>query len=333
MPSVLTGSSSVTQHVLIPEYHPHRSQYIPIQTSPNPKAKTLQAGGSLGSALFQAILAEQSFTSITVIQRASSKSKLPTTRAKIVTVPDTYPIEDLTTAFKGQDVVLNAITSLSVSEQHRIIDAAVAAGVKRYIPSEFGLNNLDPRAAALSPVFKEKGDVQKYLMSKESEGLSWTSFACGMWLKWSIEHNFLGLNVSEQKFKVWDDGEGHFSTTLLGDTAAAVVASLKKPSETANRLLRISNFATTQNELFAAIEKATGKKFEREYVKSEEIIADAHKRIAEGDHWAIYATIETGFVNGRYSGWLEEEGPLANELLGVPRRQLGEVLGEALASA
>jgi len=84
-----------------------------------------------------------------VIQRASSKSKLPQTRAKVISVPDTYPVEDLIAAFRGQDVVLNAITSLSVSEQHRIIDAAVSAGVKRYVPSEFGLNNLNPAAQAL----------------------------------------------------------------------------------------------------------------------------------------------------------------------------------------
>jgi hypothetical protein len=228
--------------------------------------------------------------------------------------------------------VVNAITSLSVSEQHRIIDAAVEAGVKRYVPSEFGLNNLNPKAQALSPVFKEKGDVQLYLKSKESAGLSWTSFACGMWLKWSIEHSFLGIDFAGQKFKVWDHGEGYFSCTLLEDTASAVVAALKKPEKTANQLLYISNFATTQNELFALIEELSGKKFERSYVKTDEIVADAHQRIAQGDLGAIYTTIETGFVTGRYSGHLEKEGPLANDLLGVPERQLGDVLLEALAA-
>ena len=181
-------------------------------------------------------------------------------------------------------------------------------------------------------MFKEKGEVLTYLKSKTSEGLTWTSFACGMWLKWSIEHSFLGINFAERKFKVWDDGEGFFSTTLLEDTADAVVAALKKPEQTANQLLFISNFATTQNELFAAIEELTGEKFEREYVKSEEIIRDAHKRIAEGDRFAIDNTIETGFVTGRYSGHLEKEGPLANELLGVPKRELRDVLKEALAA-
>ena len=288
------------------------------------------AGGSLGSALFQAILAEPSFE-VTVIQRASSKSKIPSSRAKIISIPDTYPMDELTAAFEGQDVIVNAITSLSVSDQHRIIDAAVAAGVKRYVPSEFGLNNTDPRAAALSPVFREKGEVQRYLKSLQSDTFTWTSFACGMWLKWSIENSFLGIDYPGQKFTIWDDGEGFFSATTLEDTAAAVVSALKKPEQTANQLLRISNFATTQNELFATIEELTGRKFKRSYVKSEEVIADAHERIAEGDVMSIYATINTGFVSGRYSGHLEKDGSLANELLGVPERRLKDVLSEALS--
>jgi uncharacterized protein YbjT (DUF2867 family) len=269
---------------------------------------------------------------VTVIQRASSKSTLPKSRAKVITVADTYPVEELTQAFRGQDVVLNAITSLSVSEQHRIIDAAIAAGVKRYVPSEFGLINSDPRAAALSPVFREKGEVQQYLKDRQDTGLTWTSFACGMWLKWSIEHNFLGIDYAGQKFKIWDDGEGYFSCTTLEDTASAVVNALKKSAETANKLLLISNFATTQNELFAAIEELSGKKFERSYVKTDELVADAHKRLANGDIYAAFDTIETGFVTGRYSGHLEEEGPLANDLLGVPKRKLHNVLKDALAA-
>ena len=167
-----------------------------------------------------------------MIQRASSKSKLPASRAKVISVPDTYPVEELTEVFRGKDVIVNAITSLSIPEQHRIIDAAIAAGVKRYVPSEFGLNNLDPRARALSPVFKEKGDVQQYLKDQEKTGLTWTSFACGMWLKWSVEHSFLGINYPEKKFRIWDDGNGYFSCTTLEDTATAVVSALKKPDET-----------------------------------------------------------------------------------------------------
>jgi uncharacterized protein YbjT (DUF2867 family) len=89
-----------------------------------------------------------------------------------------------TLAFKGQDAVVNASTSFSVAEQHKFIDAAIAAGVKRYLPSEYRLDNNNPEAQELSPVFKDKGMVQQYLRSKESSGLTWTAIACGMWIGW-----------------------------------------------------------------------------------------------------------------------------------------------------
>lgn len=80
--------------------------------------------------------------------------------------------------------MVNAITSFSVAEQLRFIDAAIAAGVKRYVPSEYGLDNNTPKAQELAPVFKEKGLVQAYLRGKEESGLTWTAIACGMWIGW-----------------------------------------------------------------------------------------------------------------------------------------------------
>lgn len=50
---------------------------------------------------------------------------------------------------------MNCITSTEVNEQFKFVDAAVEAGVKRYVPSEYGLNNLRPEARALNAVFGE----------------------------------------------------------------------------------------------------------------------------------------------------------------------------------
>ena len=74
-------------------------------------------------------------------QQAPATDQQP---VKVVTVPDSYPQAELETAMSGQDVVLNCITSLSTGEQFRFVDAALASGVKRYVPSEYGLDNGDP---------------------------------------------------------------------------------------------------------------------------------------------------------------------------------------------
>lgn len=160
----------------------------------NPVCKS---GGSLGSVLLRTLLSEPSFT-VTVLVRQSSKARasIPST-AKVINIDDSYPQEDLAKAFQGQDAIVNAITSFSVADQLKFIDAAVTAGVKRYVPSEYGLDNNNPVAQELSSVFKDKGLVQDYLRQKESTGLSWTAIACGMWIGWYTSLPLLLIAVSD----------------------------------------------------------------------------------------------------------------------------------------
>ena len=67
-----------------------------------------------------------------------------------------------------------------------------------------------------------------------------------------------------------------------------------------------------------------------EAVSSEAVIKDTKERLAEGDVFAAYKLIETEIVTGAYGGYLEADGPLNNELLGLPPRTLNEVVKESL---
>ena len=146
-----------------------------------------------------------------------------------------------------------------------------------------------------------------------------------------MQHRFLGLHPAEKKIIFWDDGKGLFSTTTMNNTIKAVVNSLLLPSErTANRSLFVQDFATSQAELLAAIEKICGEKWSVETVNSEAIVADARKRLADGDVSATYDLIQTGFVTGRYGGNLGNEGPLDNELLNLQPTNLEDVVREGL---
>ena len=121
--------------------------------------------------------------------------------------------------------MVNAITSTQVEEQLKFVDAAIEAGVKRYVPLEYGLNNLRPEARKLNIVFDGKGRVQEYLKSKESTGLTWHAITCGMWIYWSLKNSFLGLSYANKSIGFADNGRGKFSTstcrTLLLHSIAA----------------------------------------------------------------------------------------------------------------
>ncbi|KAJ4214588.1 hypothetical protein NW759_010143 [Fusarium solani] len=297
--------------------------------SPFKNILIIGATGSIGSVVLEALVKEPTFV-VTALQRSSSKGKLPS-GLKTITVDDSYPSEALVSAFSGQDAIINCMTSLAVGEQLRFIDAAVAAKVRRYVSSEYGLNNNKPEARALNSVFREKGEIQDYLRSKESTGLEWMAIACGMWLKWSAQHDFLGMHIKEKKFVVWDDGEGWFSTTTEENTALALVNALaKKWDETRNQVVWLSDFAITQNMLLAAIERISGQEYTTEKIDTLRFIEEKQAAVASGDPYAVYALIETGFVTGKFGGHLEKEGLIMNELLGLPKKSLDEVVKAAL---
>ncbi|KAL2816699.1 hypothetical protein BJX63DRAFT_387130 [Aspergillus granulosus] len=289
-------------------------------------------GGSLGSVLLKSLLSEPSF-SVTVLARESSKalSNIPPS-AKIVKIADSYPLDDLVAAFKGQDAIVNAITSFSVTEQLKFIDAAITAGVKRYLPSEYGLDNNTPAARELSVVFRDKGVVQDYLREKvkEGTGLTWTTIACGMWIGWSLRNNFLGLNYPTRTMTLTDDGRGAFSTTTLANTALALNRILLNPSTTANQIVFLSDFATTQEELVQTIERLTGEKWTRKSINTAEDIPALQKAFNSGETAAGYGLINIGFTKGTYSGHFEPVYPLRNKELRLPEKQLEEVVREAL---
>lgn len=63
--------------------------------------------------------------------------------------------------------------------QKSFIDAAIQAGVKRFVPSEFGGDTSNEKGAGLLPAFfRPKEEVVEYLKGKEGV-LSWTAFVTG----------------------------------------------------------------------------------------------------------------------------------------------------------
>lgn len=289
----------------------------------------LGPSGSLGSIIVQALDQEPSFN-VTLLKRASSKAKLPS-HLKTITISDTYPQEDLISAFRGQDVVLDCLTAPIEVDRYRLVDAAVAAGVRRFVPSEYGLNNERPDARELTPMFREKAELREYLRAKAATGaIEWTGFACGTWLKWDIAHEFLGVHVAERRFVFWDDGEGLFSCTTEENTAAGVVQALKNPDATRNRDVFLSDFSISQKQLLESLERIHGVKYATETVDSKAYIKERQAAEAAGDKIAVYNLVEVAIATGQYGIHFEKEGEVWNERLGLPKQTLDGVIEEGL---
>ena len=154
------------------------------------KVLVVGAGGTnIGHHIAKALSQDSSFE-LSILSRAGGRSTYPS-NAKLITIPDKPTHEDYVRALEGQDAVVSGLGFEGKPTEKAIIDAAVEAGVKRFLPSEYGVDNTNPAASGLSPVFKRKADVIEYLKSKEATGLSWTAVPTGMWLEWYASFSFI----------------------------------------------------------------------------------------------------------------------------------------------
>jgi NmrA-like family len=93
-----------------------------------------------------------------------------------------YSPASLAAAFAGQDAVLSLIAGSAVLEQTKMIDAAVQAGVKRFVVSEWGADTRNAQARDVVQVFWKKVGVVDYARAREGQGnFSWSAVVTGPW--------------------------------------------------------------------------------------------------------------------------------------------------------
>ena len=262
------------------------------------------ASGNLGPAILNQLVAEN-FT-VTVLTRADSKATFPAA-VKVVRA-DYESLDSLTYALIGQDAFVSSLASLAIGVQILLIDAAVAAGVKRFIPSEFGSNSRNELARKL-PVYAEKVKVQGYLAqkAKENEHFTYTCVFNSAFFDWGLKVGFL---LGKE---MYDGGERKFSTTRLETVGKAVVGVLKHPAETRNRDVYVHEAVVTQRQLAGL----SGKKWEAENVSTEVTEREAYAEL--GKEQPNFGSAMFGFIKRAIwgEGYGGEFPKVDNEMLGI----------------
>lgn len=143
--------------------------------APLHKVALIGGSGRIGSAILNALVAAE--FAVTVISRISSKAQYPS-RVQTVRVANDYAVENLIDAFRGHDAVVCAIANAHGSQQTKIIDAAVLAGVKRFIPSDFGSNPTEAAIELLPIYYAGKTAILGHLQEVEDK-MTWTTIRTG----------------------------------------------------------------------------------------------------------------------------------------------------------
>ncbi|PWY81694.1 NmrA-like family protein [Aspergillus sclerotioniger CBS 115572] len=249
----------------------------------------LGASGALGSVVLNA-LADSGFT-VSALVRSSSKATFPP--GIPVHRVDYDDLQALTAAFQGQDAVVSTITTAHVDAQRVAVDAAVAAKVQRFIPSEYGGDSSNPDRVDVGVFQSNKRRIVEYLESKEKDGLTWTAICTGSWLHWNLELDSaeLGWDLPGRQVTIYDGGEPKVDLCTLEQVSRSIISTLRHLEETENEYVYVKSFSANQNELLPLVERLSGQKFKVHHCSSEERASTGMKELKEGKQESMYKVI------------------------------------------
>jgi hypothetical protein len=304
------------------------------QNPPNMSIKNvtlLGANGTVGPMVLHALVNDG--FNVTVLKRSSSSSPTNTypPGVKIATINDAFAVQDLVPVLANQDALVVTIKGTQVDIQKRLADAAVQAGVKRFIPADFGsCDSSSPRAQDCVPLFGNKTELRSYLthLARENEGFTWSSIVCGHFFDWQTA--FLHIWPREKRADMVKPGDRvRASYSTLARVGEATSRVLQRPAETANRVLFVQSFCITQVAIVEAFEKASGAKYDVQVFEAEAYEREQKAKRDEGDKDAIENLV---WMLGAVEGNWEEREEFAMGVLGLGSEDLEEAAKKVVES-
>ena len=188
---------------------------------------------------------------------------------------------ELAARFTGYHTVISCVTHQRFgSDEMRVVRACKTAGVSRYLPTAFGVDEQGVgRGSPMAAILDKKLDNYELLANS---GLPYTIVSCGLWTEWLLgsgQFNLLGLDWQQRVMTVVDSFDRQVSTTSLLDLGN-LVAEILLDSSTLNSHVHVQSDLVTLEQIALALERATGQSWERKVVSMAE--AEAMQAAAPG---------------------------------------------------
>ncbi|KAL7905063.1 hypothetical protein GGI35DRAFT_471945 [Trichoderma velutinum] len=153
------------------------------------------ATGYLGPAIVKSLQNSGKFDVTLLVRASSSTAQLDNIKTAVVDYED---------------------PSSLIKAPQALVKASVIAGVKRFIPSEYGVDMRIPAVQTI-PYLAPKAAIQD-MLNKSS--LTYSYLYTGPFLEWGIEYFFLDWKSSTSE--IWDGGDIRIGVTIISDVGRAV---------------------------------------------------------------------------------------------------------------
>ncbi|KAH8807887.1 hypothetical protein F5884DRAFT_704262 [Xylogone sp. PMI_703] len=238
------------------------------------------ATGETGAVMLDALIKDGSFN-VTCFIRSSSAGK-PAVKAledrglKIVKGDLAGPIEETVALLQGIDIVVSALFPLTATDQLPLVDAAAKAGVKRFLPCNWG--TIAPRGGIMD-MRDLKEEVHDCIFRHR---LGFTIIDVGFWYQISYPRVPSGKFDYASFLPINEVYAGGTAPNLLIDKRdiGTITVKIMKDERTLNKRVYIYGEVLSQNEVNEIVEQKTGEKLDL-VVKSTETIAAEYKAVKE----------------------------------------------------
>ena len=226
------------------------------------KQTILVAGGTgnLGRRIVKAAIARGA--EVRAIVRNGSEpekiEKLTELGAEVITV-DMSDVDELKQACQGASCVVSALSGLHetiVDSQIKLLDAAIAAGVPRFIPSDFS-SDFTKLPAGENRNFDLRKEFHQYL---DKSPIAATSILNGAFADEILSYNTPLYNVENYSVGYWGDrSDWKIDFTTMDNTADYTAAAAL--DSTTPKILRIASFQISPNELVSVGKEVKNREF------------------------------------------------------------------------
>ena len=215
--------------------------------------------GNLGRRIIEALL-QRGATVRALVRPETDPAKIAALNQLGVDVRpvDLADVAALTQACAGAGCVVSALAGLReviVDTQAVLLTAAVAAGVPRFIPSDF-CSDYTQQPAGLNRNFDLRREFKAHL---DQAPIAATSILNGAFAE-VLTYNIPLLDFKQQQVGYWEDADWKIDFTTIDDTAAFTAAAALDADSP--RWLRIASFQLSPRELAATAEAAGRGHFE-----------------------------------------------------------------------
>ncbi|KAF9876398.1 isoflavone reductase family protein [Colletotrichum karsti] len=274
------------------------------------KVAVAGATGHVGSHVLKALI--QDGFQVTVLTRKEGNFPAGVT-VKVVDYTSSDAIKE---ALQGNEAFVDC-TLVQDDTPTRMMDAAAAAGIYRYIPSDFSLDSNNPKPHTL-PIWFKKDANDKYLLKKcQDTGMTWSIICNGAFLDFCLRTGFLNIDIYKKTIDYMNDGNNVIPWTTLETVGKAVSGTLSHPAETENRAVYVHSVNKSQREMADLCKEALGSDgWQESESNMEERFAAALAKLQSGQFDLGVLADMIRYANSKpdfSSPWKQSD----NELLGV----------------